>query len=238
MHKVIVERPRRGHASPSKKTHWRLRAKQAAEACADADGFDSGPSRAPVSRHGKWLNENLAPLERYLNRQVNRPWSKVYSEIRQVVDGRSAVRQHIWQHLFDMVETNVVMRDGRPHYISYGGLRPVRGLYVHPKTGLLRRTKPTARPRHRPPYREPDFILVSETLFFKKIGAFWFRFTMRRMTPQELEEWIGKQPAAHRPYLIPPRILLRKQQCDRKTTQKIESGEFGPIVTQPWYLRY
>src|SRR5438309_9686382 len=30
----------------------------------------------------KWLNENLAPLRRYLESNVGRPWSKVYAEIR------------------------------------------------------------------------------------------------------------------------------------------------------------
>lgn len=29
----------------------------------------------------KVLNENLTPLRRYLERQVGRPWNKVYSEI-------------------------------------------------------------------------------------------------------------------------------------------------------------
>ena len=30
---------------------------------------------------GKQLNENLAPLRRYLERQVGRPWDKIYSDI-------------------------------------------------------------------------------------------------------------------------------------------------------------
>jgi hypothetical protein len=63
-------------------------------------------------RDPKSLNENLRPLARYLERQVGRPWDKVYSEVCAVIDGRSAVQRHILEHLhqYVAVHTRVVDR--------------------------------------------------------------------------------------------------------------------------------
>ena len=77
MFKVIVERPR-------------------GRACSDgARQFRNDEARPPKMgmKHGyssrKWLNENLAPLRRYLERQVGRPWNSVYGDIRKGMDGRN-----------------------------------------------------------------------------------------------------------------------------------------------------
>ena len=45
------------------------------------------------------LNENLAPLRRYLHAQIGRPWNKVFSEICAGIDRRNTVQQHIHQHI-------------------------------------------------------------------------------------------------------------------------------------------
>jgi len=72
MPKVIVERARRGDCRARK---------------GRARSLDELPSKEGMRRRyavsGDWkeLNENLAPLRRYLERQVGRPWNKVYSEI-------------------------------------------------------------------------------------------------------------------------------------------------------------
>jgi len=99
----------------------------------------------------KWLNENLAPLRRFLRAQLGRPWSKVRSEIRAVVDARSAVKLHILEHLDDFVVEHVEMVAGVPHYQHWGRLMPIvqrwRGMpmWVHPRTGLLRVAPPNPR---------------------------------------------------------------------------------------------
>ena len=49
----------------------------------------------------KLLNENLAPLRRYLERQVGRPWDKVYSEIAEGLRVASTVQRHVRDHLRD-----------------------------------------------------------------------------------------------------------------------------------------
>jgi hypothetical protein len=51
----------------------------------------------------KMLNETLAPLRRYLERQVGRPWDKVYSEIAQRLRPSSTVQQHVRDHVGDFV---------------------------------------------------------------------------------------------------------------------------------------
>jgi hypothetical protein len=45
------------------------------------------------------LNENLNPLRRHLRTQVDRPCSKVFSEICATIDRRNTVQQHIHQHI-------------------------------------------------------------------------------------------------------------------------------------------
>ena len=60
------------------------------------------------------LNENLAPLRRYLHAQVGRPWNKVFSEIC-CIDRRNTVQQHIHQHIGDpFIAVDVDVREGRP----------------------------------------------------------------------------------------------------------------------------
>jgi hypothetical protein len=105
----------------------------------------------PVSRRrgSKSLNENLAPLRRYLRGNVGRPWDKVFSEICHGLSVRSAVQKHVRDHLRDFVELHAEERGGQ----LWGGryTRHLLGqgwrdqLYVCPRTGLLKLL--AARPR-------------------------------------------------------------------------------------------
>ena len=91
--KVVTERPRRGHGTPSKKWGRRLGKRRLGKNEHDAD--DHGPTRAPIARHhqygwnAKEFSDVLGPLRRYLRRQVGRPWDKVWSEIAGTLDNRS-----------------------------------------------------------------------------------------------------------------------------------------------------
>jgi hypothetical protein len=102
----------------------------------------------------KWLNENLAPLCRWLRSQTGRPWPKVYGEIRSVVDARSAVKKHILEHLEQFVAEHVEMVNGYPHHLRWGKRVALfqRGmqvqLWVHPRTGILHEAP---RQRRKPP---------------------------------------------------------------------------------------
>lgn len=148
MFKVIVERPRRG---------GNFRGERRAPAV-DEDS----PLRESIRwRHldRKWLNENLRPLERYLQRQVGRPWDKVFSEICAGIDRRNTVQQHIHQHIEDFVAVTVVMIGGTLHVNSrWGEPRTLAAywaprFYVDPRSGLLRVNawRETARRAYRQP---------------------------------------------------------------------------------------
>jgi len=134
MHKVIVERPRRGAG-------WARDGRPLpVEDQPSRDKFRRGSQRS------KTLNENLAPLKRYLQKQVGRPWDKVYGEIRERISPSNTVQMHIHQHLFDYVERNVTFIDGVPHGSEGSRLVPLGTyrspiVYVCPKTGLLRSVK-------------------------------------------------------------------------------------------------
>jgi hypothetical protein len=137
MFEVIIERPR--------VDRWRGRGKgRKGEALRQQEA----PIWEPVSRGRggtKILNENLAPLRRFLRSRVGRPWNDVHREIRALLSVRSAVHKHVLDHVKQMVEVNVVLVDGRPHHGPghwYAGSLIVRSrwceLYVCPRTGALR----------------------------------------------------------------------------------------------------
>jgi hypothetical protein len=85
------------------------------------------------------LNENLAPLRRYLLAQLGRPWDQVFSEICAGIDQLDSVHQHI----HDFIEVDVKVREGRLINVANRGGYLGRGrglsqeLYVDPRTGLI-----------------------------------------------------------------------------------------------------
>ncbi len=153
MAKVIVERPRlsrppRGKGSP----YPRGRLKTIFER--DLEG---APSKLGMGfpHAEKWLNENLAPLRRFVMGKVGRRWDLVRAEISAHVRRTSAVQAHVFEHLGDMVIENVEMVDGRPHMRRWGKLEPIAGrrhkdtLWVCPRTGRLRPAPPVQKPKPR-----------------------------------------------------------------------------------------
>ncbi|HTJ81644.1 MAG TPA: hypothetical protein VL400_07955 [Polyangiaceae bacterium] len=140
MSKVIVERPRFRRPKPGGSHYPRGHLKAVFER-----DLDAAPQKLGMSfpHKEKSLNENLAPLRRWLRAQVGRPWWSVKSELRSVIDARSATQLHILQHVADFVVEDVVMIDGAPHRIRWAGLERLRGrnglpLWVAPRTGILR----------------------------------------------------------------------------------------------------
>jgi hypothetical protein len=179
MGKVLVERPRlggwRGESRPGKGYRKRLKK------CLDAG--DSPPAREGMKQchgHGtKHFNEHLAPLRRFLNSNVGRPWDKVYAEICRHVDRGNVVQKHILTHLFDYVVTNVILIDGQPCR-GDGGRRygePLRTSdryhcwYVCPKSGLLRRSRHVPRRRKWPD--PPRRVVLNKSQMCLFLGGQW-----------------------------------------------------------------
>lgn len=137
MFKVIVERPRwgAGHAASPK-----------LKRTPQTDARHIGLKRhagidAPYT---KSLNENLAPLVRYLRRQRGRRWDAVFSEICAKLDTGSTVKMHVREHLEDFVLTRIsIGRYGE--WMFEGHVLGRRGqwfrrreLFVDPRDGVLR----------------------------------------------------------------------------------------------------
>lgn len=134
MYKVIVERPRTGKGWIAKGARRRV----------DFDGPPRAGMRAGMGR--PHLNENLSPLKRYLQKQVGRPWDKVWSEIASNIDRRNTVQQHIYEHIDQFIAVQVAWKDsalinlreqGRVYWWSDLSLR--QALFVDPRTGLIRK---------------------------------------------------------------------------------------------------
>ncbi len=130
MFKVIVERPRKGKFGHEKATRRRN----------DPDGPMRLGMRAGYGHRA--LNENLAPLRRYLHKQVGRPWDKVLGEISAHIDRRNTVQQHIYQHIDDFIATRVERHNSRIVDLKTRWRtwtqELYQPLYVDPRTGLIR----------------------------------------------------------------------------------------------------
>lgn len=190
MFKVIVERPRWGsrHAPKAKLRHDKVPGRKHATG-----------RRQALEQNGytKCLNENLAPLKRYLMKQVGRPWDKVYSEISEHLDTGSTVKQHVRDHLTDFILINVsVDRDGGFMATRHwGGPQPPElwwaKLYVDPRDGLIKRTDKLCRKLGKQDFRgklrddrqrrahgwryDHNLRVLTETRFLVKLKGCWFQ---------------------------------------------------------------
>ncbi len=180
MPKVIVERPRRGGG-------WRRKGRPLRD-------DDLSLSEAEVKRHDrargttKNLNENLAPLKRFLESQAGRPWNKVWSEICENLKPSNTVQQHVRDHIGDFVATKTLLKDGEVWVHHHRWSRePLKGshvrLFVDPKSGLLRKNKhwrswnaaARARKAEQAKAREARMRVLSPTkqLHLLDDGAWW-----------------------------------------------------------------
>lgn len=185
MFKVIVERPRLVNSNGYSRDGRRFRNRE------------DTPNKLGMKQGYNWtkyLNENLAPLKRYLGKQVNRPWDKVYSEICATIDSRNTVKQHILQHIGNFVE-----RDTYWVETPKGGKVVIRGggwpnkadvpleesrceLYVHPRTGILLRNRryvsyDAKRRKERQATREKESINrreIDEHTQLHRVDGIWY----------------------------------------------------------------
>jgi len=144
MSKVLVERPRIGH-------HDNYRPKRSAR---KHDLSDEAPLHESMRRphimnyEGKRLNENLRPLERFIAKQIGRPWNKVYSEINEHISVNNAVQAHIREHIDGMIAVKT-FRDKTGRVWRMGSLWPMElrkgDLYVD-SDGIIKKFK-----------RQPEF---------------------------------------------------------------------------------
>jgi hypothetical protein len=139
MGKVLVESPRLGRSGAKAVEGSRRKLREHLEA------DDTALSRIGMRRDAKrrkHFAEHLGPLYRYLRRQANRPWDKVYGELCAQLDRRNVVQDHLFQHIEDRVAVQTELLDGEVCVREWNRtLVPVKDsrheLFVHPRTGLL-----------------------------------------------------------------------------------------------------
>src|SRR5262245_16613941 len=147
MHEVIIERPRRGSRMRHDRRLRRVDPKRTSAHDPESLPFHKGMGRtAEEARNRKEFTDLLGPLKRYLARQVNRPWDKVWSEICANLKAENPAQRHVRLHVHDFVAVNTSVRDGAVWLTDrWGGTRPLTAgcteLYVDPRTGILRRNK-------------------------------------------------------------------------------------------------
>lgn len=190
MYKVIVERPRRGGG-------WTKPGRPLRDPD-DRPAREGMQYRLGMSR--KWLNENLRPLQRWLQRQVGRRWDAVYSELCRNVDRRNTVQQHIHLHLRDFVAVDVQEIDGRLCVLgNWGGTQALIdshcNLYVDPRNGCLMRNEDAAADRalrrraHRLAVRARDtgwregLRRIDETTQLHRVDGIWYRVELAPVPP-------------------------------------------------------
>jgi len=184
MAKVIVERPRKKGCAWHKPKGYQRQLRRY--------GADGPPCREGIKAcwqgRTKYLNEHLGPLRRYLDKQVGRPWNKVFSEICAHIDRSSAVQDHVRDHVEDYVTTHVILIEGvlcngeggRYYGMPLHQFRS-RPWYVCPRTGLLRRVKIASRKRKPQPIQESPakFIPVGDTLQCRFFANAWHLVTLK-----------------------------------------------------------
>lgn len=189
MHELLVERPRKGSHWPNRAVRAARVAERTARATDDWEALPRPQGRPGVGPR-KCLNENLAPLTRFLSRRVGRRWDAVFSELRAQLDMRSPIQLHIMQHLFQFVALEVEQGpDGR--WVRSRGWAagwPVRDdgrhFYVDPRTGLLMRPKHV---RAATP-RRPDHHTDAEGRVYARVEGIWWQVGLEgvsRWTPPE-----------------------------------------------------
>jgi len=140
MYKVIVEQPRwgAGHA-PSPKL------KRTPDPHIQYIGLKRHAHIA--APYSKSLNENLAPLVRFLRSRRGRPWDSVFSEICANLDTGSTIKMHVREHIEDYVLTRISV-GRRGEWMHEGEVlghedrwRRRRAFFVDPRDGILKDIK-------------------------------------------------------------------------------------------------
>jgi hypothetical protein len=210
MAKVLVERPRPPSRVPRGRDGRKFR---------DMSEAAFLPMKAGY-RDLKSLNENLRPLERYLWRQANRPWDRVYREMCAAIDGRNAVQRHILEHLRQYVAIRTSVVDGE--LIDLGnrffGPGPIwQSLYVHPGTGLLCRSPKDVSWRRR--FRERQQIAERER------ANRWRELSPSRQLHRLDEQWFVVEVAALPPAPVTVWDAVRRRRIAQGTSKTRRATE-------------
>jgi hypothetical protein len=180
MAKIIVERPRTGGSYASRQprfNRWKH---------LDWDEQPRQIGKLRQWRTRKDLNENLAPLKRFLFSRVGRPWSEVHRELRERINIDSAVQLHIWQHVEDFVSVHVYKAGETVRAYNYW--RQPRWMYVDPDTGLLCKVEHVSRKKRGRRLK----VKMNEYLYVLRVEGRWRKVVLKNLP---LKDWKEKWDA-------------------------------------------
>lgn len=228
MAKLIVERPRLGGGVRFPRAEGPDDSRLSIEDWKSREGIRRPWHRGSCKKH---LNENLAPLRRYLRSNVGRPWNKVYSEICQRINRDSAVQLHVWQHLMQDVCTDPYVISGavggRWHFMRHL-------FYVDPRSGLLREPPPHRWKHHRQTTAEAfdDRIDTDETHQLRRIDGIWYEMELAPLPQGQLVFDLGTKrfciasaPGEMIHFYGRPVYAVRKRQLNKKELRGILKPE-------------
>lgn len=185
LHEVLIERPRSGQRRKTDRSHK----PRVGEWSGSDDSY--ADSYRPRRLRTKYFDDLLSPLRRWLRKQVDRPWDKVWSELASGIDSRTVVGRHLFDHVRDLValdgEYDAALRRvvGKPHDYRYGQV--VHGLHVDPRTRILRWREPPPRRAQRRREPEPmrhadgspaDLRGLSPTRLVLKLSGIWYEVSL------------------------------------------------------------
>lgn len=194
--------------------------------------YEVGGREGMKFRYGydsKSFNENLNPLYGFVRGNVGRKWDKIYSEICSTFDKRSVINQHILIHLFQYVEINIYVIEGKLKYLAtYGkGYSDIKDghfdYYVDPRTGKLcfnknkRPWRQVARERAEAAQVELAKTLrkIDENTSLEKIEDVWYKIEEKKYFVKEryLDKVDGVVVEKTRNV---PRVDIHKKQLNKK----------------------
>ena len=169
-----------------------------------------------IRTRDKSFGENLAPLKRFIEKQIGRPWNKVYSEICQHNSKAGAVGLHIFQHLFFYIETDTI-KDERGRIFTKAGEQGswwrksaeliFGALYVDPDDNIIKRYR---RNKAQAKAKEPTrFIRVNAHITLEQEHGIWYAYTWTE-TPRHSQVRQTKHG---------PRVFYTKVYCHKKNQE-------------------
>ncbi|WP_386068981.1 hypothetical protein ACFJIW_03150 [Tahibacter sp. UC22_41] len=176
LHEVLIERPRSGQRRKTDRSHK----PRVGEWTGEDDSY--AHSYRPRRLRTKYFDDLLSPLRRWLRKQVDRPWDKVWSELANGIDSRTVVGRHLLDHVRGLVtidcryDTQLRRVIHLPHRVYWRRRdEEVTGLFVDPRSGLLRWKAPPLR-EHLLITSEnpPDTLLLPDQRFALKRNGIWF----------------------------------------------------------------
>lgn len=223
--KLVVERPRRGggiKTPPGSKKKWQK------------NGYE-GKTRESLRRPwqesncAKDFSDHLGPLRRLLRSKIGQHWDDIYSELCQRLDRNTVTGQHVFHHIWGIVERNVVLVDGVPYpKIRSRHAKPFplghwrETLYINPETGILCLTKKL--PKSDSGTDLANRIFIDTNHCYQQINHVWYIVTLRDI-PQGEIVWDVVQKAYVKRHHWDSQVrsyAVRKHQCNKKEIKRIE----------------